>query len=183
MRKAYDYLIAGAGLFGAVFAHQMARAGKKCLVIDKRLHRGGNIYCKETDGIRVHLYGAHIFHTDDKKIWSFVNQFVDFNRFINSPLAFYQGQLYHLPFNMNTFNQLWGGPYAGRSKREDRGATGGLRTHRRTFQPGGTGAETMRQRYLSDIDQRLYREAMGTSGDRTAGIYHPAYPFPVHIRQ
>lgn len=108
MRKTYDYLIVGAGLFGAVFARQMAQAGKKCVVIDKRLHRGGNIYCKETEGIQVHQYGAHIFHTDDKKIWSFVNQFVDFNRFINSPLAYYQGQLYNLPFNMNTFNKLWG---------------------------------------------------------------------------
>lgn len=108
MERKYDYLIIGAGLFGAVFTYQMSLSGKKCLVIDKRLHRGGNIYCEETEGIQIHKYGAHIFHTSDKKIWSFVNQFVDFNRFINSPLAFYQGQLYNLPFNMNTFNKLWG---------------------------------------------------------------------------
>ena len=106
--KKYDYLIVGAGLFGAVFAHEAHLAGKRCLVIDKRNHRGGNIHCQEVDGINVHQYGAHIFHTDNKEVWRYVNQFVEFNRYTNSPVARYQDQLYNLPFNMNTFYQLWG---------------------------------------------------------------------------
>lgn len=106
--KEYDYLIVGAGLFGAVFAHELKRAGKRCLVVEKRAHRGGNIYCEDIDGIHVHKYGAHIFHTDDKEVWRYVNELVEFNRFTNSPLAMYGGKLYNLPFNMNTFYQLWG---------------------------------------------------------------------------
>ncbi len=104
----FDYVIVGAGLFGATFAHQAKKAGKKCLVIDKRSHIGGNIYCKDVDGINVHYYGAHIFHTNDKNIWNFVNSFVEFNRYTNSPVANYEGKLYNLPFTMNTFYQLWG---------------------------------------------------------------------------
>lgn len=106
--KQYDYLIVGAGLFGAVFAYEARRAGKRCLVVEKRQHRGGNIYCEDVEGIHVHYYGAHIFHTDDREIWRYVNRFVEFNRFTNSPLAFHDGRLYNLPFNMNTFYQLWG---------------------------------------------------------------------------
>ena len=106
--KKYDYLIVGSGLFGAVFAHEARRAGKKCLVIDKREHTGGNIHCQQVDGINVHQYGAHIFHTDNKEVWQYVNQFVEFNRYTNSPVAKYHDQLYNLPFNMNTFYQLWG---------------------------------------------------------------------------
>ncbi len=104
----YDYLIVGAGLFGAVFAHEARRTGKRCLVIDKRSHCGGNIYCREVDGIHVHEYGAHIFHTDNKEVWDYVNRLVEFNRYTNSPLACYEGKLYNMPFNMNTFYQLWG---------------------------------------------------------------------------
>ena len=104
----YDYLVVGAGLFGAVFAHEARKAGKRCLVIDKRSHKGGNVYCKDMAGIRVHFYGAHIFHTDHKEVWDYVNRFADFNRFTNSPLASFGGRLYNLPFNMNTFYQLWG---------------------------------------------------------------------------
>ena len=104
----YDYLIVGAGLFGAVFAHEARLAGKRCLVVDKRPHRGGNVYCKEVDGINVHLYGAHIFHTDNKEVWEYVNRLAEFNRYTNSPVACYEGKLYNLPFNMNTFYQLWG---------------------------------------------------------------------------
>jgi UDP-galactopyranose mutase len=103
----YDYLIVGAGLFGSVFAQLAHEKGKTCVVIDKREHPGGNIYCKETGGIRVHAYGAHIFHTDIEHVWSYVNRFVHFNHYINSPLANYRGKLYNLPFNMNTFNRLW----------------------------------------------------------------------------
>lgn len=108
MNKEFDYLIVGAGLFGAVFAREARLAGKKCLVVDKRSHSGGNIYCESIEGINVHRYGAHIFHTDNKRVWNYVNSFVEFNRFTNSPLANFEGKLYNLPFNMNTFNQLWG---------------------------------------------------------------------------
>ena len=108
MNKQYDYLIVGAGLYGATFAYMAKQMGKKCLVIDKRSHLGGNIYCKNIEGINVHKYGAHIFHTSDKHIWDFVNSIVEFNRYTNSPVANYKGQLYNLPFNMNTFYQMWG---------------------------------------------------------------------------
>jgi UDP-galactopyranose mutase len=104
----YDYLIVGAGFFGAVFAHESKKKGKKCLVIDKRSHIGGNSYTQKMAGIQVHKYGAHIFHTNSKKVWDYVNSFAPFNRFTNSPIANYKGKLYSLPFNMNTFYQLWG---------------------------------------------------------------------------
>lgn len=107
MRK-YDYLIIGSGLFGSIFAYEANKRGKKCLVIDKRNHIGGNIYCKEIDGINVHEYGAHIFHTSNKEVWSYINSFAEFNRYTNSPVAIYKDELYNLPFNMNTFNKLWG---------------------------------------------------------------------------
>lgn len=103
----YDYLIVGAGLYGAVFAHEMTKAGKKCLVIDKRNHIAGNIFCEEIEGINVHKYGAHIFHTSDRKIWEYINEFADFNHYINSPVAIYKDELYNLPFNMNTFSKMW----------------------------------------------------------------------------
>ena len=104
----YDYLIVGSGLFGATFAYKAKQAGKKCLVIDKRPQLGGNVYCQETEGIHVHQYGAHIFHTANKAIWDFVNSLVPFNRYTNCPVANYKGELYNLPFNMNTFYQMWG---------------------------------------------------------------------------
>ncbi len=107
-KSEYDYLIVGAGLFGAVFARKATDAGKRCLVVDKRLHTGGNVYCEDVDGIHVHKYGAHIFHTDNQEVWDYVNRFVTFNRYTNSPVALYGGKLYNLPFNMNTFYQLWG---------------------------------------------------------------------------
>lgn len=106
--KNYDFLIVGAGLYGAVFAHEAKKAGKKCLVVDRRPHIGGNIYCEETEGINVHKYGAHIFHTSNKEVWDFVNSIVEFNRYTNSPVANYKGDLFNLPFNMNTFHQMWG---------------------------------------------------------------------------
>ena len=104
----YDYLIVGSGLFGSVFAHEAHKRGKRCLVIDKRPHLGGNIHCENIEGINVHKYGAHIFHTNSEKIWNYINQFATFNNFINSPIANYKGELYNLPFNMNTFEQFWG---------------------------------------------------------------------------
>lgn len=108
MKKEYDYLVVGSGLFGATFAYFAHRQGKRCLVIDKRPHLGGNVYCESVEGINVHKYGAHIFHTSNKKVWDFVNSIVPFNRYTNSPVANYKGKLYNLPFNMNTFYQMWG---------------------------------------------------------------------------
>ena len=104
----YDYLIVGAGLYGAVFANEAAKKGKKCLVVEKRDHIAGNIYTKEMDGINVHVYGAHIFHTSDKFIWEYINEFAEFNNYVNSPIARYKDELYNLPFNMNTFSRMWG---------------------------------------------------------------------------
>lgn len=106
--KKYDYLIVGSGLFGAVFANEATARGKRCLVIDKRDHVGGNIYCESIEGINVHKYGAHIFHTSDKAVWEYVNRFAEFNNYINSPVALYHDELYNLPFNMNTFSKMWG---------------------------------------------------------------------------
>jgi UDP-galactopyranose mutase len=106
--KQYNYLIVGSGLFGATFAHLAKKAGKTCLVIDQRPHLGGNLYCEEKEGIHVHTYGAHIFHTGNKEVWDFVNALVPFNRYTNCPVANYKGELYNLPFNMNTFHQMWG---------------------------------------------------------------------------
>ena len=114
----YDYLIVGAGLFGSVFANEATKQGKKVLVIDKRKHLGGNVYNEQIEGINVHKYGAHIFHTNDKKIWDYVNQFAEFNRYTNSPLAFYKDKLYNLPFNMNTFYQIWGTKTPGEARQK-----------------------------------------------------------------
>lgn len=108
MDRKYDYLLVGAGLFSATFAYLAKKAGKKCFVIDKRSHLGGNVYCENIEGINVHMYGAHIFHTSNKQVWEFVNSIVEFNRYTNCPVANYKGKLYNLPFNMNTFYQMWG---------------------------------------------------------------------------
>lgn len=103
----YDYLIVGSGLFGSVFAYEATKRGKKCLVIDKRNHIGGNVYCENREGINIHKYGAHIFHTNNKKVWDYINRFVEFNNYINSPVANYHGEIYNMPFNMNTFSKIW----------------------------------------------------------------------------
>lgn len=124
----YDYLIVGSGLFGAVFAHEATKKGKKCLVIDKRNHIGGNVYCENIEGINVHKYGPHIFHTNDKGIWDYVNQFVSFNRFTYQPVAIYEDEVFNLPFNMNTFYQLWGvrTPQEAMAKIEEQVKTSGI---------------------------------------------------------
>ncbi len=108
MNEKYDYLLVGAGLYNGVVAWHAAKAGKRCLVVEKRAHAGGNVYCEDTEGIHVHKYGAHIFHTSDRRVWDFVNSLCEFNRYTNSPIANYRGEIYNLPFNMNTFNRLWG---------------------------------------------------------------------------
>lgn len=107
MELVYDYLIVGTGLFGSVFAHEMMKKGKHCLLLDKREHAGGNLYCERQDGIDIHRYGAHIFHTSDREVWEYANQFVSFNQYVNSPVANYREELYNLPFNMNTFHAMW----------------------------------------------------------------------------
>lgn len=107
INRKYDYLIAGSGLFGSVFAYEAGKRGKKCLVIDKRAHVGGNIYCEKRDDINIHKYGAHIFHTSHEAVWQYINQFAEFNNYINSPVANYKGEIYNLPFNMNTFSKMW----------------------------------------------------------------------------
>lgn len=124
----YDYLIVGAGLFGAVFAYEAGRRGRTCLVIDKRDHIGGNVYTEEIEGIQVHKYGAHIFHTNSQTIWDYVNRFAEFNRYTNSPIANYKGEIYNLPFNMNTFNKLWGvaSPKEARQKIEEQRLASGI---------------------------------------------------------
>lgn len=106
--KSYDYLIVGSGLFGSVFAHEAKKHGKRCLVLERRGHIGGNVYCENINGINVHRYGAHIFHTSNREVWEYINQFAEFNNFINSPIAVYGDEVYNLPFNMNTFNKMWG---------------------------------------------------------------------------
>ena len=108
MREHYDYLIVGTGLYGSVFSHEMKKKGKTCIAIDKRDHIAGNIYTKDVRGIQVHEYGAHIFHTSDKRIWDYVNELAEFNHYVNSPVAVYKDEIYNLPFNMNTFSKLWG---------------------------------------------------------------------------
>ncbi len=126
--KEYDYLIVGTGLFGAIFAYEANKKGKKCLVIDKRPNIAGNIYTENIQGINVHKYGAHIFHTSDKEIWDYINQFAEFNRYTNSPVAVYKGELYNMPFNMNTFNKLWGviTPDEAKAKIEEEKAKAGI---------------------------------------------------------
>lgn len=136
--RKYDYLIVGAGLFGSMFAHRARMAGRRCLVIDKRPHAGGNLYCEQVEGINVHKYGAHIFHTSSKEAWQFVNSIVEFNRFTNSPVANYKGTLYNLPFNMNTFNRMWGVATPGRGPGKNPGTARGP-LHAAPQKPGGTG--------------------------------------------
>lgn len=123
-KKKYNYLIVGSGLFGATFAYRSKQAGKRCFVIDKRSHLGGNVFCENVEGINVHKYGAHIFHTSNKEVWDFVNSIVPFNRYTNSPIANFKGKLYNLPFNMNTFYQMWGvtTPEAAQAKIEEQKA-------------------------------------------------------------
>jgi UDP-galactopyranose mutase len=147
-KKPYDYIIVGAGLYGAVFAYILKLNGKKCLIIDKRDHPGGNIYCKNLDGINVHQYGPHIFHTDDKEIWTFVNSLVELNNFIYSPLALYNEHLYNLPFNMNTFYQLWGTTTPNQAK-------GMIKKQAKTF--GVRNPRNLEEQALSIVGVDLYQ--------------------------
>ena len=145
--KKYDYLIVGAGLYGAVMAYELGKKGKSCLVIDRRDHIAGNIYCEDVEGIHVHKYGAHIFHTSDKKIWDYVNQFAEFNNYINSPVAVYKDELYNLPFNMNTFSKMWGHQDAAGGEGDHRKTEERDRDHG-TEESGRAGAVPCGKRYL-----------------------------------
>ncbi len=145
----YDYLIVGAGLFGSIFAYEAQRKGKKCIVIDKRDHIGGNIYTKNIEGINVHQYGAHIFHTSNNEVWSYINQFTEFNRYTNSPIAIYKNELYNMPFNMNTFNKLWGviTPKEAKDKIEEEKKTAGI-----------TEPKNLEEQAISLVGQTIYEK-------------------------
>ena len=158
--KKYDYLIVGAGLYGAVMAYELGKKGKNDLVIDRRDHIAGNIYCEEIEGIHVHKYGAHIFHTSDKKIWEYMNQFTEFNNYINSPVAVYKDELYNLPFNMNTFSKCGESGHRGKRKQSLRSRE--KKPDHRTEESGRAGIVSWRPGYLRKADQRIYRKAMGT---------------------
>lgn len=145
----YDYLIVGAGLYGAVVAHEAAAKGRSCLVIDRREHIAGNIYTREVEGIQVHEYGAHIFHTSDKRIWDYVNQFADFNHYINSPVAVFKDELYNLPFNMNTFSKMWGIRTPQEAKEKIAAQIAGL---------GITEPKNLEEQALSLVGEDVYRK-------------------------
>lgn len=145
----YDFLIVGAGLYGAIFAHEAAAKGKRCLVIDKRGHIAGNIYTKEVEGIQVHEYGAHIFHTSSRQIWDYVNQFSEFNHYINSPVAVYRDELYNLPFNMNTFSKMWGIRTPQEAKEKIAGQIAGLQI---------TEPKNLEEQALSLVGEDVYRK-------------------------
>lgn len=160
----YDYLIVGSGLYGATFAYRAKQMGKKCLVIDKRPHLGGNVYCEQVEGINVHKYGAHIFHTSNEVVWNFVNSIIEFNHYTNSPIANYKGELYNLPFNMNTFNSLWGvkTPAEAQAKIDEQRAEAVVAL-------GGRDPQNLEEQALclvgKDIFQKLIKEYTENNGD------------------
>lgn len=172
----YDYLIAGSGLFGATFAYFAHKQGKKCLVIDKRPQLGGNVYCENIEGINVHKYGAHIFHTSNKKVWDFVNSIVPFNRYTNSPVANYHGKLYNLPFNMNTFSEMWGvkTPAEAQAKIDEQRAEAVAKMKA----AGVTEPRNLEEQALTLIGkdviphQRLHREAVGAKMHGAPSVHH-----------
>ncbi|OAM29998.1 MULTISPECIES: UDP-galactopyranose mutase [Eikenella] len=171
MTKPYHYLIVGSGLFGAVFAHEMHKRGKRCLILEKRHHIGGNIYTEKREGIQVHMYGAHIFHTNNKQIWDYANHFAEFNRFTNMPLACYQGQLFNLPFNMNTFYQLWGvkTPAEAQEKIQEQCAE-----YRHITEP-----ENLEQQALSLVGRDIYEKLIKGYSEKQWG--RPATEIPASV--
>ena len=176
--KQYDYLLVGSGLYCAVFAFMARKQGKTCLVLEKRDHIGGNIYCEETEGIRVHRYGAHIFHTSDREVWDFVNQFTEFNRYTNSPVANYKGQIYNMPFNMNTFSRMWNisTPEEAREIIERQRSVIQGEPKNLEEQPGGHG-------YLREAGEGLYGKAVGKRLQRSSGLYYPPPSSALYLRQ
>ena len=158
--KMYNYLVVGAGLYGATVAQQLRQAGKSVLVIDKRPHIAGNVYTEQTEGIHVHVYGAHIFHTNSREVWDYVRQFADFNRFTNSPVANYRGELYSLPFNMYTFNRMWGAVTPEEAERDH--AAGGGRQGNPARQ--NVSAQQYAQRDYSGMEEEAMERMFETDG-------------------
>ena len=146
----YDYLIVGSGLFGAVFAYRARQQGKRCLVIERRNHLGGNVYCESVAGINVHIYGAHIFHTSNRKVWDFVNRFVEFNRYTNCPVANYRGKMFNLPFNMNTFSQMWGVTTPAEARER-------IAASRKAFEKLGREPQNLEEQAISLVGEDIYR--------------------------
>ncbi len=171
--KTYDYLIVGAGLFGAVFAQEAKKAGKKCLVIDKRDHIAGNIYTREMEGIQVHEYGAHIFHTSNREVWQYVGQFVEFNRYTNSPVANYKGEIYNMPFNMNTFNKLWSSDTPGGTGEDCAAKTGVFCGKSQEF--GRASHQSDRAGCIHEIGKRVYRETVGQTRRSASFLYYQTF--------
>ena len=175
----YDYLIVGAGLFGSVFAYEAKKAGKKVLVIDKREHIGGNIYTKEVEGIQVHQYGAHIFHTSNREVWDYVQQFAEFNRYTNSPVARYKNELYNLPFNMNTFSKMWNVKTPQEAKAE---------IDRQIKEAGITEPKNLEEQAISLVGKDVYEKLVKgytekqQKSHRTPGIYYQTLTSAFRIR-
>lgn len=180
--KQYDYLIVGAGLYGAVAAHELTKKGKSCLVIDRRDHIAGNVYTEEIEGINVHKYGAHIFHTSNKEIWDYINQFAEFNNYINSPVAIYKDELYNLPFNMNTFSKMWNIKTPQEAK--DMIA-------KQVAETGITEPKNLEEQALSlggkDVYEKLIKgyteKQWGRDCKDLPGVYHQASAFPFYVQQ
>ena len=168
--KQYDYLIVGAGLFGAVFAHEARKAGRRCLVIDRRSHIAGNVYTEPVEGINVHRYGAHIFHTNSKEVWAYVGQFAEFNRYTNSPIANYHGEIYNLPFNMNTFNRMWGvvTPAQAQAKIEEQRVAAGI-----------TEPQNLEEQAISLVGTDIYEKLVKGYTAKQWG--RPCYQLPAFI--
>ena len=168
--KQYDYLIVGAGLFGAVFAHEARKAGRRCLVIDRRSYIAGNVYTEPVEGINVHRYGAHIFHTNSREVWAYVGQFAEFNRSINSPIANYHGEIYNLPFNMNTFNRMWGvvTPAQAQAKIEEQRAAAGI-----------TEPQNLEEQAISLVGTDIYEKLVKGYTAKQWG--RPCYQLPAFI--
>ena len=179
MSREYDYLIVGAGLFGAVFAREMTDAGRRCLVVDRRGHVAGNAHTETVEGIAVHRYGAHIFHTNDDAVWAYVNRFGRFNRFTNSPIANYRGELYNLPFNMNTFHQMWGVTTPAQAREEI------LRQQQEVGDGEPQNLEEQAIRLVGrDIYEKLvkgYTQKQWPSLHGAARLYHPAAAGTLHL--
>ena len=175
--KRYDYLVVGSGLFGAVFTHFAIKAGKSVLVLEKRSHIGGNVFTESVEGINVHRYGAHIFHTSDKEVWDFVNEFAEFNNYVNSPVANYNGELYNLPFNMNTFSKLWGvvTPDEARAKIAEQVANLNI------GEP-----KNLEEQALSLVGTDVYTKLVKGYTEKQrlqglAGVYHQTLALPFHL--
>lgn len=181
MNKKYDYIIVGTGLFGATFAHQAKQNGCRCLIIDRRKHTGGNVYCENMEGINVHKYGPHVFHTNNKRIWDYVNSFVPFNRFTLNTIAFYKGKIFNLPFNMHTFHQMWGVVTPEEAKKKTKLTNKRLGKRQESVKLGRPSHIHGWQGHIRNPDSRLHRKAVGTKVCGSASINNQAHTCTVHL--